>query len=90
MADAKGSDRSDLSDSAAKVAASLMRPKEMLLTLSEKARHSSSAEKTQRLRVTKAMSHHTETAWDLGTFAAVFAPGRTSPRATKHKETTWD
>ena len=28
-----------------------------------------------------------ETGWDLGPFAAVLAPGRTSPPATNHRET---
>ena len=28
--------------------------------------------------------------WDLGPYAAVLAPGLTSPPATKHKETVWD
>ena len=32
----------------------------------------------------------TETGWDLGPFAAVLAPGQTSPQATKYKETMRD
>ena len=31
-----------------------------------------------------------ETGWDLGPFAAMLAPGHTSPPATKYKETIWD
>jgi len=33
-----------------------------------------------------------ETGWDLGLCysAAMLAPGHTSPRATKQKETVWD
>ena len=32
----------------------------------------------------------TETGWDLGPFAAVLAPGQTSPQAAEYKETTRD
>ena len=31
-----------------------------------------------------------ETGWDLGAFAAVFAPGQTFPPTTKYKETIRD
>ena len=31
-----------------------------------------------------------ETGWDLGPFAAVLAPGHTSPQASKYKETIRD
>ena len=32
----------------------------------------------------------TETAWDLGPFEAMCAPGQTCPRGTKYKETVRD
>ena len=32
----------------------------------------------------------TETSWKLGPFAAMLAPGHTSPQATKYKETIRD
>ena len=35
-------------------------------------------------------SRETETGWDLGPFAAMLAPGHTSPPGTKYKEIIWD
>ena len=44
----------------------------------------------QCTNVANRVSSGLETGWDLGPFAAVLAPGQTSPRATKCKETLWD
>ena len=42
------------------------------------------------MQVPPKIKNRTETGWDLRSFAAVPAPGHTSPQATKYKETIRD